>query len=129
MESEIHETSGLSVSPRLKDDLRAAANWGRWIAIISISTSVISLLVSLKKGSFFGALIAASLTVFIYLYLFRFGNLVKQGIETNDQDALNTGLYNLQTYFKILVFFLIIIFIIAVLAIVFLALGASLGRR
>jgi pilus assembly protein TadC len=126
MENSIHDIPTLEVSPKLKSDLREAAVWARIIAILALCSSALSLIVSFRRGMIFFALISAAISVFIYLYLLRFGSQVRKGLDTNDQQSLNDGLRNLNTYYKILGVILVIAIVICVLAFIFLALGAMI---
>ncbi len=126
MENNMNDISTLEVSPKLRSDLREAAVWGRVIAILGLCSSALSLIASFKRGMVFFTLISAAVSIFIYLYLLKFGSQTKKGLETNDQQMLNDGLRNLNTYFKIAGIILIIVIIICVLAFIFLMLGAMI---
>jgi ABC-type branched-subunit amino acid transport system permease subunit len=130
METNMNDIStaetGLEISPKLRSDLSEAAVWGRVIAILALCSSALSLIVSFKRGMVIFSIISAAISVFVYLYLLKFGSQTKKGLETNDQQLLNDGLRNLNTYYRILGVILIIVIIICVLAFVFLALGAMI---
>jgi pilus assembly protein TadC len=126
MENNTNDISTLEVSPKLKSDLREAAVWGRIIAILGLCSSGLSLIVSLNRGMVVFSLISAAISVFIYLYLLKFGSQVTKGLDTNDQQKLNDGLRNLNTYYKIAGVILIIVMIICVLAFIFFVLGAMI---
>ncbi|MES2328969.1 MAG: DUF5362 family protein [Bacteroidota bacterium] len=126
MENNLNDIFKLEMSPKLKEDLRAAATWGRIIAIMGLCSAALSLIVSITRGAVLSALIVAAISVFIYLYLFKFGNEAKKALDTNDQQLLNEGLLSLRTYFKILGVIMIIVIIICVLAIVFAMVGAMI---
>jgi pilus assembly protein TadC len=126
MENSINDISTLEISSKLRSDLREAAVWGRVIAILGLCTSAFSLIVSFKTGMVIFSLISAAVSVFIYLYLLKFGSQTKKALETNDQQTFNDGLRNLNTYFKIAGVILIIAISIGVLAFVFFVLGAMI---
>ncbi|MES2372795.1 MAG: DUF5362 family protein [Bacteroidota bacterium] len=116
----------LEVSPKLRSDLQEAATWARIIAILALSSSALSLIVSFKRGMIFFSLLSAAISVFIYLYLLKFSSQAKKGLQNNDQQMLNDGFRNLNTYFKILGVILIIVISICVLAFIFLIVGAMI---
>ncbi|MEO8173667.1 MAG: DUF5362 family protein [Sediminibacterium sp.] len=123
MENNPDDIAKLEVSEKLRYDLRSAAEWGKLIAILSFISSGMSLIIGFRKGSIVLSVIFAAISVFVYFFLFKFGAEVKKAIDSNDQEKLNSGLRNLETYFKILGVIMIIVLIICVLAIVFLMLG------
>ncbi|MEO7532161.1 MAG: DUF5362 family protein [Sediminibacterium sp.] len=126
MENNLNDLLKLEVSPKLKADLLDAAVWGRIIAIMAFCSSALSLIVSINRGAMVTAFISAGISVFIYLYLFKFGAAVKKALDTNDQQMLSEGLHSLRTYFKILGVIMMIVIIICVLAFVFLLLGSMI---
>lgn len=116
----------LEVSPKLRSDLQEAATWAKIIAILALCSSALSLIVSFKRGMVFVSLISAAISVFIYIYLLKFSSQAKKGLQDNDQQMLNNGLGNLNTYFKILGVILIIGISICVLGFIFLLIGAMI---
>ncbi len=127
MENNVNDLFKIDMSHKLRDDFRTAAIWARIIAIIGFCSSVCSLFINIKAGSYVSAIVGAGLSVTLYIFLLKFGTQVKKGVEGNDQQMFNEGLINLRTYFKIIGIIMIIVMIIVVLAMVFGALGAMMG--
>lgn len=122
MELYNEDQTGLTVSPKLKADLLQAANWAKIIVITAWITSVLSVIVNVSKNTklaFVSGFISIGLSILIYIFLFKFGSEVKKGIDNNDQEMFNTGLFSLRTYFKIVSLLLIIALGITFIVILF----------
>jgi hypothetical protein len=91
----------LSVSPKLRDDLKTAASWARIIAIVNFINAGLNLVASVMQGNFFGALIGTAIAVFVNIYMFNFGRKVKSALSATNQDEFNDGLNDLRMYFKV----------------------------
>ncbi len=116
------DTTGLSVSPKLKADLLQAATWAKIIVITAWITSVLSVIVNVRKHTglaLVSGIVSVGLSILIYIYLLQFSNQVKKGIDNNDQQMLNTGLFSLRTYFKIVSLLLIIALGIGLIVVLF----------
>lgn len=131
---------GLEVDFDSGNKFNEASGWARFIAIVIFVGIGLSLLSLLLLGAAFTRIVQEAMPVYgqmgnllfgvilvvlaIYTYLtillYRFANLVKQGIQSQDQGLFNDGLRNLKNYFLIQGVF-------ALLSIVMNALGV-LGR-
>ena len=129
MENHSDNVVKLEMSPRLREDLATAATWGRIIAIMGFCSCFFSLLFSFKRGTIASGIISVAFSVVLYIFLLKFGTNVKKGVDTNDQQMLTEGLFNLKIYFKIIGYLIVICIIIFVLAIAFGLLGALVKFR
>lgn len=124
MENKLIDVYELQVTPKLKQDLAAAANWGFITAILGLASAALSFLLNISKGMIGSSIINLAIFVLIYIFLLQFGKKVKTALQTNDQGIFLEGLKSLQTYFKILGVLLIVVLAILVIAILF---GLSFG--
>ncbi len=129
MENYTEEKTGLHMSPRLKNDFTAAAFWARFIAVTGMATTLLSALFNMiegKPGAYISAFISVGFSVLIYIFLLRFGNLVKKGIAHTDQHSFYEGLTNLRTYYKVISLLLIICIGIGLIVFIFAILLATI---
>lgn len=127
MENYTEEREGLHMSPKLKNDFATAAFWARFIAITGMATTLLSSLLQIFKGApgaYIGAFISVGFSVLIYIFLLKFGNLVKKGVANTDQQSFYEGLTNLRTYYKVISLLLIICIGIGLIVFIFIMLLA-----
>jgi hypothetical protein len=113
MENYTENINSNTISPKLKDDLAAAAYWARIIAISGMVTSLISAVVSISRGlaiAYVTGFISLGLSALIYIFLLKFGMQIKKAFTYNNQQEFNAGLDSLKTYFQIISLLLIIVF-------------------
>jgi hypothetical protein len=118
---------GMGIDPTSKLHLAEAARWAKFLAIIGFVMCALLILVGIFAGSIFsiftsrysssygggadmtatfGAMfiviyaIIAVLYFFPCLFLFRFANLMKIALASNDQNTLNTSFQNLKKLFR-----------------------------
>jgi hypothetical protein len=109
----------LSITQRLKDDLRTASIWALITSVVAFINVAITLFVNISKGAFFSALFSAAISVLLNIFLLNFARKVKEGIAGDDQELINEGLNDLRLYFKVTGILLIIGLSIAILVIIF----------
>ena len=129
MENYTEERQGLHMSPKLKSDFTTAAFWARFIAITGMATTLLSALFNMiegKPGAYIGAFVSVGFSVLVYIFLLRFGNLVKKGIAHTDQHSFNEGLTSLRTYYKVISLLLIIFIGIVLIVFICIILLAAL---
>ncbi len=117
------------MSPRLQNDFATAAFWARFIAIAGMATTLVSSLLQIIKGvpgAYIGAFVSVGFSVLIYIFLLKFGNLVKKGITNTDQQSFYEGLTNLRTYYKVVSLLLIICIGIGLIIFIFAILLATI---
>jgi hypothetical protein len=124
MENKLTDLYELQVTPKLKQDLAAAANWGFITAIVGMISAGLSFLLSVSRGMVAGSILNVAIAVLIYIFLLQFGRKTKQALQTNDQGLFLEALKSLQTYFKILGILLIVALSIFVIMVLF---GLSFG--
>jgi len=128
MSYNINDTlTDLSVSPKMKDDLRTISTWARILSITNLVGAGISLLASLMAGSFLGAFLSAAITVLLNIYLLNFGRKMKIALEATDQNEFNDSLHDFQLYFKVSGILLIIAMSLVVIAL--LIFGSAIFSR
>jgi Family of unknown function (DUF5362) len=125
---ENQHTFQLTYSPSLLSSLKTIAFWAKLSAIISFCSAGVSLLAGLKDiATLIGGLVGIAISVLINIFLFKFGNCVQQGINTNDLPKIGEGFANLKTYYKIYGIILIVMLSFVVLVMVFAVLAGILG--
>lgn len=130
----------LSFDENLKQQLKGAAKWGGFAAIISITGSVLTVITyfiqknnpgaykvqgfpdmqTQNAANLFSVIITFILGLILFYFLNKFSRAARNGIDGNDQLQINEGLGSLSTYFRI-------ISILLIIGIVFLALGLLIG--
>ena len=127
-------------------NLKEAAKWARFIAIIGFIISALMVLFALFAGTLLSSmgagfgdfsmigsgliagfyLVLALIWFFPNLFLFRFSSQMQQSIRLNEQIKLQQALTNLKAYFKFLgILFLVIICIYALVFIVAIIMGIA----
>lgn len=132
-------------------DLKKAAKWAKFIAIVGfIATGIIAILAfsmgaimtSLSQLSPMGSmvtavssfvtviyLIIAAIMFVIHLFLYQFASRTITAIEVSDQELMARGLHRLQSFFKAIGIIMIIYLALMVLTFVLMGLGASMLHR
>jgi hypothetical protein len=122
-----------------KKHISEMAVWAKIVAISAFISYGLSLVIAIfgnrsagegfvasttKASSLAGVLITLIIGVIINIYLFKFSNEVKNGIDGTDQGSLENGFNSLRIYFKI-IGILIIIFISLMVIALLLARGVT----
>jgi hypothetical protein len=131
MELYNEEIQRLTVTPALKEQFIQTAKWAKIIVITAWAGSVLSMVFdagSGEWGAFAAGFFSLGISVAIYIYLLKFGNEIKKGVNSNDPQLFNTGLFSLRTYFKIVSLLLIIILGICLLIFLFVIVFAVLRK-
>ncbi len=110
---------GFAFSPKMKDDLRTAAAWAQIVAVTGFVTSALVLVTNLVAERFLQAIFSAVINVLINVYLLRFAQQTKKGLENIDQNDMEAGANQLHLYFK--VYGIIMIAIAGILLLAFLS--------
>lgn len=92
---------GFAFSAKMKEDLRTAAAWAQIVAVTGFVTSALLLVTNLVAGRFLQAIISAVINVVINVYLLRFAQQTKKGLENIDQNDMEAGANQLYLYFKV----------------------------
>lgn len=110
---------GFAFSPKMKEDLRTAAAWAQIVAVTGFVTSALVLVTNLVAERFLQAIFSAVINVLINVYLLRFAQQTKKGLENIDQNDMEAGANQLYLYFK--VYGIIMIAVAGILLLSFLA--------
>jgi hypothetical protein len=110
---------GFAFSAKMKEDLRTAAGWAQIVAITGFVTSALVLVTNLVAERFLQAIFSAVINVLINVYLLRFAQQTKRGIENIDQNDMEAGANQLSLYFK--VYGIIMVALSGILLLVFLS--------
>ena len=134
----------LSIDPITKAHLSEAAKWARFLAILGMISLVLMIVVGVfgstmlfssmngfdgdatgmaayGSGIFAGYMIVIAVIYFFpLLFTLRFANNIRTALNTNNQQALNTGFQNLKACFRF-------IGILTIIGLVFLAIGLIFG--
>ena len=132
----------LSFDENAKQQLKGAATWGGFAAIIAITGSILAFInyfiqksnpksyqfegfpemraQSQSSGNFVSVIITFVLGIVLFYYLNKFSRSTKAGIDGSNQQMISEGLGNLSTYFKI-------IGVLLIIAIVFVCLALLIG--
>jgi len=131
----------LSFDENSKQQLKGAATWGGYAAIISIAGSVLSLVnyfiqrsrvrsyqfegfpemrTTSGSGNIISAFISFIVAIALFYFLYKFSKTTKAGIDGSNQPLISEGLGSLSSYFKI-------IGVLLILAIVFGGLGLMIA--
>lgn len=126
MENTNQSLFDINFDENVKQSLKGTATWGGIAAIVSIIGSVLGVvnyfvqkakmdrfysegseeIVRLQRTSEAGGLFNVALSLIIgiilFVFLFKFSNKTKTGVDTGDQYVINEGLGSLATYFKII---------------------------
>lgn len=145
---------GLTIDPVGAQEMRGFAKWAKFLSIIGFILCGLIILFGIFFGSIMGALsgmgggenpygemgpgagaiggIAAVLYIIIAviyffptLYLFQSASKVRLALDTNDQEALNTGFMKLKACFRFIGILTIILLCFYALAIIVALLGAA----
>lgn len=126
----------LKIDAKAQEHLRTAITWARIIVIVSfigLAIDLVDVIVSgasnpvVLIGSVFGALIGITITVLIYIFLYKFANNMKMGLDSMNQELFNIALRNLKTHFKVMGIIFIIALSFLVLFFMFFFIGLA-GR-
>ncbi|MFP5039933.1 hypothetical protein [Parasediminibacterium sp. JCM 36343] len=110
----------LEINPKVEQDLKISANWGKAVALISVLSSCLSIIEALMKNKNIITEIALlAFTFFCAYFQFAFGRDVAKGIENNDQITMNDGFNSLRLYFRIYGILLILLIVVMLVLIVF----------
>ena len=139
----------LSIDPVTKAHLSEAARWARFLAIVGMiflaliivfgvfgSTMLFSSIGGFEgdatgmaaygSGIFAGYMIVIALIYFFpLLFTLRFANNVRTALNTNNQQALNTGFQNLKACFRFIGILTIIGLVFMAIAVLFAVMGAA----
>ena len=139
----------LSIDPVTKAHLSEAAKWARFLAIVGMiflaliivfgvfgSTMLFSSIGGFEgdatgmaaygSGIFAGYMIVIALIYFFpLLFTLRFENNVRTALNTNNQQALNTGFQNLKACFRFIGILTIIGLVFMAIAVLFAVMGAA----
>lgn len=111
---------GFAFSAKMKEDLRTAAAWAQIVAVTGFVTSALVLVTNLVAERFLQAIFSAVTNALINVYLLRFAQQTKKGLENIDQNDMEAGANQLYLYFK--VYGIIMIAVAGILLLVFLSL-------
>ena len=119
----------LKIDTKAQEHLRVAIQWARIVAIISfvsLGVDFIDLIVGevgnpiALVGSIFGGLIGAAISILIYIFLYKFANNMKMGLDSMNQELFNIATRNLKTHFKVMgIIFIIALSLFAIYFLVF----------
>lgn len=119
------DNSGIVLNIYAVSDLKKAAKWAQFLAIIGFIGSGIIALVALSIGSIFARIAAlspmgvglpaavssvimivylllAAVTFILHLFLYQFATRSINALSTNNSDLLAGGIHRLQSYFKMI---------------------------
>lgn len=144
---------GLSIDPSSKTHLAEAARWARFLAIVGFIMCGLIVLLGVFAGSVFSSfsgrfggsdyggvsgmgggfgamlsviyILGALLYFFPCLFLFRFANLMKAAIATDEQENLNKSFQNLKIMFRYVGILTIIVLTLYLIVILIAILGAA----
>ena len=136
LDNDINSSDGIVISSNIKTNLKEAAKWGNFLAIVGfvmLGLMLLGSLFAIVAGSAFGGKSAAFMGV-IYLimvalyffptyYLFNFSKKIKQGLNSSVQSEVDLAFQNLKSMFKFMGIFMIVILAFYALALIF-GLGA-----
>ncbi len=132
------ESSGLSINPELQDHLSVICKWAKFLAIIGIIFICLGFISMLLAGGAMATLLASStvgmgaaigpmitigflLIIAMYfvpvLYLYRFSNKTKQGIQFTNQELLNGGMNNFRKFWKFVGILTIVLLVINIVTV------------
>jgi len=144
---------GLGIDPATRNHLSEAARWAKFLAIVGFVICGLivigglffaSLMSSMSSGfsrsnyeyeamtsgitTFMSALyILVAVLYFIpCLFLYKFGNMMKPALASNDQEMLNSSLQNLKKMFRFVGILTIIVLVFFAIGILFTLIGASM---
>jgi hypothetical protein len=117
--------SHLTVSSRLKEILGTIVTWAKIIAIINFIAIPLKFYNDIKSNEVFSAIIVATVTLIMNIYLINFSIKVKRGIATSEQYDFSSGMKDLRDYFKVVGIFIIILMIMMVVALLYTVTTAS----
>ena len=146
MENEQLEESQSLLNNNGTNDLYEAAKWAKFLGIVGLFFIFLLLIAGIFMGSAISSAMeeagnsmplsgAAFSTIYVimaalYLYptwtFFKFGNLMRSAIRTNNPTIFNEALANLKNCFKFLAMLVIIMLALYILSIVFMSIGASM---
>jgi hypothetical protein len=127
-------SSELKVTEYIRKDLLTAAKWGKFLAIMGfvsiglIFLGALGLFITAATVPFIGSqfalmgfvyIVMAVVFVFPTLYLLRFSNSTKVGIESDKQAEFENGIENIRSLFKFIGIYTIVIIGIYVLIFIF----------
>lgn len=89
-------------SQKLKNDLNTLSLWTKITAIIAFISAAVSLIISFSgPGKAMGGIVSVFISIAINIYLFKFSNLMKNALESANQEEANMAWANLKTYFLV----------------------------
>jgi len=115
------------ISSELKQEMAAAANWGKIVSVIGFSGAALSFMVNISNSQILSALFGVIVSVILNVFMYRFGSNTGNAIKSSDQGELIEGLGALKTYFKITAIIILIVLILVILAVLGGFVGALLG--
>ena len=132
----------LSFDENTKQQLKGAATWGGFAAIISLAGSILAIISyfiqrgntksyqfegfpemraqSQSSGNIVSAFITFIIGLVLFYFLYKFSKKTKAGVDGSNQPLISEGLGSLSSYFKI-------IGVILILCIVFIGLAVLIG--
>ncbi|MDZ4810117.1 MAG: hypothetical protein SGI96_17915 [Bacteroidota bacterium] len=124
----------ISFDDNVKQNLKGAAIWGGIAAIVSLIGSIFGLInyftqkgkissgrsgyegMRVQQAADVGGFVSVAITLIIgiilFVFLYKFSQKSKSGINANDQYLINEGLGSLSTYFKFIGVLMIIIIVL-----------------
>ena len=142
MENTNQSLFDINFDENVKQSLKGAAIWGGIAAIVSLVGSILGLVNyfvqkakmdrfyseggeeimrmqrTSEAGGLFNVALSLIIGIILFVFLFKFSNKTKTGVDTSDQYVINEGLGSLATYFKFIGILMIIF--IALVGLVFL---------
>jgi len=141
-------SSGINLSPEIKDYLKETAKWAMLISIVGFFFIGLMVIGSIAMGFIFGAMssempglndfpfppallsivyLLFSLIGFIpILYLFRFATKMKSALQQNNDAVLSDAFRNLKSHYKFYGIFIIVMLALYLLLIIASVFGAGL---
>lgn len=147
--SEVKADSPMVIDSQIKEHLTEASKWGKFLAILGyivigllMLTGILMVVIFSSVGKMTDLNFPIGLMSLIYIiiaaiyvipvnYLYRFSTKMKQGLSTDDSQAVTSGFANLKALFKFVGVFTIIVLALYVLiflvAIIAGAIAGTLG--
>lgn len=147
---------GFGIDPTSRVHLAEAARWARFLAIVGFVMCGLVVIIGIFAGSIMSSMMSgyseefggrarfggglgafmsilyigfAILYFFPCLFLFRFANLMKTALNTNEQGTLNTSFQNLKIMFRYVgILTIIVLSIYAIIFLLAIASVASMGK-
>jgi hypothetical protein len=106
----------LTVSNKLRDDLKTTATWAKILAIFNFINAGLGLISSFSRGSILWSVITTTIAILLNIYLLNFGRKMQAALAAISQEDFNDGLHDLRMYFKVYGIVIIVTIVICVFA-------------